>query len=311
VTSKAVSENPLGLGLVVVGAAALAISVFLPLVQPTNALRMVEDNTLIQHGGWVFLAGALGIVGTGYRASRGGQRERWLLIAFCAFAAWFVFQNANDKGLRTLYPIGPDGSPITTQPGTVASLDIAMYVAGAGVAAAFMGALTFFQSAGKETARVAPSQQRSAGAGKPAGQPKAQAKRQRTQAELEAEVEVAEAEAEAAEARARAIRLRMEAQGNAKSVPSQQSSEPEQVRPAPAPPRKATEAKPRNSPARAKDLRPGDRVRVVAPGDDYSKVGTVTWILDNGEVDVKLGKLSGTYTYGSDELEFVDRPLRW
>src|ERR1700752_3457562 len=104
--NKAVSENPLGLGLVVVGAAALAISVFLPLVRPTNALRMVEDNTLIPHGGWVFLACALGIVCTGYRASRGKQSERWVLILICAFAAWLVFQNANDKGLRTLYPIG-------------------------------------------------------------------------------------------------------------------------------------------------------------------------------------------------------------
>ena len=89
---------------------------------------------------------------TGYRASRGKQSERWVLILICAFAAWLVFQNANDKGLRTLYPIGPDGNPITTQPGTVASLGIAIYVAGAGIAAAFMGALTFFQSAGKEVA---------------------------------------------------------------------------------------------------------------------------------------------------------------
>src|ERR1700739_4247884 len=87
------------------------------------------------------------------------------------------FQNANDKGLRTLSPIGPDGNPITTQPGTVASLGIAIYVAGAGIAAAFMGALTFFQSAGKEVAHAAPTQERNAGAGKPSGQPKSQAKR--------------------------------------------------------------------------------------------------------------------------------------
>jgi hypothetical protein len=32
----------------------------------------------------------------------------------------------------------------------------------------------------------------------------------------------------------------------------------------------------------------------------------VTKILDNGEVEVKLGKLSGTYTYGSDELQLLD-----
>jgi hypothetical protein len=135
------------LGLVIVGAVAMAISVFLPLVQPVEAFRMVEDNTLIQHGGWVFLACALGIVGSGYRASQGKRSERWLLIVICAFAAWLVFQNANDKGLRTVYPVGPDGNPITTQPGTVASLGIAIYGAGAGVAVAFAGALTFFRSA--------------------------------------------------------------------------------------------------------------------------------------------------------------------
>ena len=46
----------------------------------------------------------------------------------------------------------------------------------------------------------------------------------------------------------------------------------------------------------------------MTPGDDsYLKVGTVTRILDNGEVEVKLGMLSGTYTFGSDELEFVGR----
>jgi hypothetical protein len=149
VTNKAASENPLGLGLVVVGAAALAISVFLPLVQPVSALRMVEDNTLIQHGGWVLLGGALGIVGSGYRASRGRGRpnERWTLIVVCVIAAGLVVLKANDKGLRTLYPVGPGGAVDTTQPGVVASLGIAIYVAGAGVAAAFMGALTFFQSA--------------------------------------------------------------------------------------------------------------------------------------------------------------------
>jgi hypothetical protein len=52
-------------------------------------------------------------------------------------------------------------------------------------------------------------------------------------------------------------------------------------------------------------------VQVVTPGDDYLKVGTVTRILDNGEVEVKLGMLSGTYTYGPDELEFLGRKIRW
>jgi hypothetical protein len=232
-TSKTASENPLALGLVLVGAAALAISVFLPLDQPTGLFRMVQDNTLIQHGGWWLILLALGIAVNGYRASRGNTEERWLVLIFCIIAAGLVIFDASNKDFRTLYPIGPDGNPITTQPGTVASLGIAIYVAGAGVAAAFMGALTFFQSARKEVAHVEPTQQRNAGAGKPGGQPQSQAKRQRARTELEVEAEAAEEEAKAAEAevlaakaRARAIRLRMEAQGNAKPAPSPQKSEP-------------------------------------------------------------------------------------
>jgi len=113
----------------------LAISVFLPFVQPVSALRMVEDNTLIQHGGWVLIAAALGIAASGYRASRGKPTERWLLIILCVIAAGLIVLNANDKGLRTLYPVHPAGTVDTSQPGMVASLGIAIYVAGADAAA--------------------------------------------------------------------------------------------------------------------------------------------------------------------------------
>jgi hypothetical protein len=146
VASKAVSENPLGLGLVIVGAAALALSTFLPFVQPLSALRTVEDNTLIQHGGWVLIAFALGIAASGYRASRGRPKERWTSIVLCVIAAAVVIMDANDKDMRTLYPVPLNGTIDTSQPGTVASLGIAIYVAGAGVAATLIGSLTLLQS---------------------------------------------------------------------------------------------------------------------------------------------------------------------
>lgn len=263
---KAASGNPLGLGLVVVGAAALAISTFLPLDQPVNALRMVHDNTLIQHGGWALLGCALAIVGTGYRASQGWRSERWALIIACVVAAAIIVADANNKGLRTLYPVGTNGTLDTSQPGVVASLGIAVYVAGAGVAAGFMGALTFFQSSAKDVASVGATRQRNGGVHQ--RQPRPEGKRERTREVLEAEAEAAEAEAQAAEARARAIRLRIEPQGNAKPPPGQQHSEPPQGPRAPAPPRKAPIAKPRNSPARANGLQLDDRVKVVTPGDD-------------------------------------------
>jgi hypothetical protein len=48
---------------------------------------------------------------------------------------------ATDKCFRTLYPIGADGGPDTSQPGVVAPLGIALYVAGADVAVALVGSL--------------------------------------------------------------------------------------------------------------------------------------------------------------------------
>jgi hypothetical protein len=96
----------------------------------------------------------LAIVGTGYRASQGYRSERWTLIVVCAIAAVFIVADANDTDLRTLYPVGANGTLDTSQPGVLASLGIAIYVAGAGVAAAFVGALSFFQKQDARSARV-------------------------------------------------------------------------------------------------------------------------------------------------------------
>jgi hypothetical protein len=148
--NRGASDNPLGLGLVIVGAVAMAISAFLPLVEPISALRRVEDNTLIQHGGWTLIALALGIAASGYRVSRGRWREGWVPIVPCVMAAVLIVLTANDKDSRTLYPVGPDGTPITTQPGMVANLGIAIYVAGVGVAAAFIGSVMLLRSAKHE-----------------------------------------------------------------------------------------------------------------------------------------------------------------
>lgn len=131
----------------IVGAFAMALSTFLPLDQPTGVFRMVEDNTLIQHGGWMLIALALGAAVWGYRVSQGRSTARWAPIIFCVIAAVYVLFTASDESVRTLYPVGPDGNPITTQPGMVANLGIAIYVAGVGVVAAFIGSMMVFQTA--------------------------------------------------------------------------------------------------------------------------------------------------------------------
>jgi hypothetical protein len=142
--NRAPPDNPLALGLVIVGAVALAISTFLPLVEPTGTFPMVEHNALIQRGGWMLIALALGIAASGYRVSQGRWTARWVPIALCVSTAALIA--LNDKDLRTLYPVGPDGNPITTEPGIVANPGIAIYVAGAGVAAAFIGSVMLLQS---------------------------------------------------------------------------------------------------------------------------------------------------------------------
>jgi hypothetical protein len=224
--NRAASDNPLAVGLVMVGAAAIAIAAFLPLDQPTGVFRMVEDNTLIQHGGWWLIALALGIAASGCSVNRGRMRQPWLPILLCVITAAVVIGIGNAKSLRTLYPVGPNGIPDTSKPGMVASLGIAVYVAGTGVAAALIGSLMLRQSA-KERAADDPlvttweedeTKKRPDRANEP--------RPGRSRPELEAEVEAAEAEAQAAEARARAIRLRLEAERKAKEAPSPRSSEP-------------------------------------------------------------------------------------
>jgi hypothetical protein len=54
----------------------MAIAAFLPLDEPTGAFRMVQANTLIQHGGWILIALALGIAESGYRVNRSGTARR-------------------------------------------------------------------------------------------------------------------------------------------------------------------------------------------------------------------------------------------
>jgi hypothetical protein len=160
---KALSANVLGLWLILVGAAALAISMFLPLAQSAGGLPIVGNNTLFQEIGWRMFFVPFFLVSSGYHASQGKPGARWFLISLCAIAAVGIALLGSDKGLRTPYPLGPGGAVDTAQPGMVTSLDIAIYVAAAGVVVAFIGALTFRRSAGKEVANVGPTRQRNTG----------------------------------------------------------------------------------------------------------------------------------------------------
>ena len=148
--------NPLALGLVLVGAAVMAIAAFLPLDEPTGLLRMVQSNTLIQHGHWGIVALAVGIAAGGFWAS---QRDgKWpLTVVVCLIAAAEIINLFTNTDLRTLYPVRPDGTLDTSQPGTVAALGIALYVAAAGVAVALVGTLMLRQQ--ERAARASAAQE--------------------------------------------------------------------------------------------------------------------------------------------------------
>ncbi len=96
---------------------------------------------MIQHGGWTLIALALGTAVSGYNAGRSNPERWWLPLMLCIIAGTLLFITANDKSIRTLYPVGIDGQPDTTQPGVVASLGIGIYLAGVAVATALIGSI--------------------------------------------------------------------------------------------------------------------------------------------------------------------------
>jgi hypothetical protein len=139
------SRNGWGLGLVLAGATALAIATFLPFDEPVNAFGHIRQNTLIQSGHWWIIGLALGIAASGWTAYR-QNRSLWAVTLILGIiGAAVLFALANDDGMRTLYPVGADGTADTSKPGHLAPLGIAIYVAAVGIAAALIGSLALAQ----------------------------------------------------------------------------------------------------------------------------------------------------------------------
>ena len=73
--------DPVGIAIALLGAVAVFVSVFLPLVEATTTFGGVSQNTLIQNGdGWLLVGLALGIVGSTYTAARKGQSSGWAVV---------------------------------------------------------------------------------------------------------------------------------------------------------------------------------------------------------------------------------------
>jgi multisubunit Na+/H+ antiporter MnhG subunit len=148
-------KNPLALGLVLLGSLAMVIATFLPLNE-SGTYRRIEDNTLIQHGGWMLIVLAIWIATAGYFVDQG--RQQWALVFVpCILAAALVFLTGATAGTQTLYPVGPNGNPDTSQAGTTATMGIGIYLAGVAVAVAFTGALMLRKPASNPTPDAKPT----------------------------------------------------------------------------------------------------------------------------------------------------------
>ncbi len=126
-----------GFALVALGALTVTISTFLPW-QESPSFRAIEQNTLIQHGGWMLIALSLAAAASAFGVGSGKTDKWWgplILIGICALIL-LIDSNSSD----TLYPVKPDGEVDTSQPGFKASHGIAMYVAWLGVALMAIGA---------------------------------------------------------------------------------------------------------------------------------------------------------------------------
>src|ERR1700743_2452623 len=109
--------NALGLGLVLAGAMATAIAMFLPFAQPVDGLPVLGKNTLFQLIGWHVLLLPVLLAAPGYRVIQGKQLSRWALIAVDVLVVVVISMLAIEKDLRTMHLIGPGGTADSSGPG--------------------------------------------------------------------------------------------------------------------------------------------------------------------------------------------------
>jgi ribosomal protein S27E len=114
----------------------VTISTFLPW-QESPSFRAIEDNTLIQHGGWGLIALSFAAATSAYRAGSRKNDKWWVPLIWIGVCALILLIDSNSSD--TLYPVKDDGRVDSSQPGSKASHGIAMYVAWLGVALMTLG----------------------------------------------------------------------------------------------------------------------------------------------------------------------------
>lgn len=140
--------SPVGAGIAALGGVLLAVATFMPLDEPGGVYRGVQSNSLIQHGEWwLLLVGAIIAIAAIRGLASNERSQAWGVIVFALIAGAVVFYLGQDKGLRTLYPVGLSGEPEEVGSGTVVPLGSAIYIAGAGTVLALIGGVLMRQTA--------------------------------------------------------------------------------------------------------------------------------------------------------------------
>ena len=122
-----------------VGGALVALSTFLPLASVSGRFTAIQANSMIQHGGWLLLV--LGVALALPPRKEFGRYGPFVGVAAWVIAVIIVGKIATDDNVRTLYPVGTDGTIETAGIHATAPLGIAVYVAGFGLALALAGIL--------------------------------------------------------------------------------------------------------------------------------------------------------------------------
>lgn len=92
------------MALALVGAAIVAISMFLPFAEPPESVSRIEQNTLIQHAeSWALLGFAVAIGATAYRAYT-RRRRTWAPLALGVWALAVAIYLGTSEDILTVCP---------------------------------------------------------------------------------------------------------------------------------------------------------------------------------------------------------------
>jgi hypothetical protein len=140
--SARAAADPVGIGIALLAAATMFISIFLPLAESTRTFGTVSQNTLIQSGPGVgYLVAALLIGGLAYAAVRGNRRVGWGIAAIGALVLISAILYSTASDALVLYPLDETGEPDASSEGERANPGIGLYVAGVGGLIAVWGGL--------------------------------------------------------------------------------------------------------------------------------------------------------------------------